>query len=252
MHELAYLRWKKSMFFFFVLLIVTLVADRRYLFLILNGGAMVLPDQFWAIVTNLGDGFMAALALLFVAAKRPDMIRAALVATAIALPFAQGGKILTTVIRPGFIIPEAHVIGHLPGSWSFPSGHTTTVALIFGVIFLMADLKRWRWFSFAIIIFAGFSRIAVGVHWPIDVACGWIVGLSSAAAGVLLTTPERLYRLKTAIVPVILTALSLVFTVAYGMNPRIPVIQELFGITVFLFGLHASITIIKGATAWKR
>jgi len=246
MHERAYLLWKKSMIMCIVLLAFVIVSDRNTLFMNLNRSFSNLPDQFWAIVSNFGDGFMAVLALLFVAKKRPDMVRAALIGIGIAIPFAQGGKFLTTVIRPGFIHPDTvNLIGHLPGSWSFPSGHTTTAALLFGVIFLMSSRKIIRVSMLSVIILAGLSRIAVGVHWPIDVVCGWIVGLSSAAAGVLLTNPNRLITLKSAIVPILLTGCSVIFIFAYGMNPRIPVIQEIYGVTAFIFGLHASISIVK-------
>ncbi len=246
-HERAYLLWKKSMILFVILLCFVVVHDRSGLFLTLNHHFSNMPALFWAITTNLGDGFMAVLALLFVAKKRPDMVRAALIGTIVAIPFAQGGKYLTTVVRPGFLhLHDTNLIGHLPNSWSFPSGHTATAAVIFGVIFLMASGKTVRWSMFALIILVGLSRIAVGVHWPIDVVCGWIVGLSSAAAGVMLTRQNRKSTFRTAIIPVFLTIASLVFLFDYGMNPRIPLIQEIYGVVACIFGVHASVSIIKG------
>lgn len=59
---------------------------------------------------------------------------------------------------------------------SFPSGHSTNVAIAFGFIALEVK-KRWVTILCGIIIFlVGFSRIAVGVHYPTDVLFGWISG----------------------------------------------------------------------------
>ena len=59
---------------------------------------------------------------------------------------------------------------------SFPSGHSTNVAIAFGTIACKVR-KRWVSVVCGIIIFlVGFSRVAVGVHYPTDVLCGWISG----------------------------------------------------------------------------
>jgi len=64
-----------------------------------------------------------------------------------------------------------------PG-YSFPSTHATdhfAMAIFMALIWC----KRWRWIWFWAILWAGlisFSRIYVGVHFPLDVFCGAIYG----------------------------------------------------------------------------
>jgi undecaprenyl-diphosphatase len=65
---------------------------------------------------------------------------------------------------------------------SFPSGHTTNSALMAALIVIVCRgwLPRWaRWpivLAAAVIALAiGFSRVVGGVHWPTDVAGGWLL-----------------------------------------------------------------------------
>ncbi len=65
-----------------------------------------------------------------------------------------------------------------PG-YSFPSTHATDH---FAVAFfaILVFYKKWRWIWFWGILWAGaisFAQIYVGVHFPIDVACGTIYGI---------------------------------------------------------------------------
>lgn len=62
----------------------------------------------------------------------------------------------------------------LPYSWSMPSGHAASSALLAGLAYknnepLCFITLVW---SFAV----GISRIILGAHYPSDVAAGWIVG----------------------------------------------------------------------------
>ncbi len=247
-----FIYWKRSALLLFALLLIVAFTDREKVFLILNQVGSPLGVTFWGLITNLGDGFVAGLIPLFFARKRPDIIRASLIATAVAVPFVQGIKFLTTVIRPGFIIPEAIVYGHQPSSWSFPSGHTATVAVILGVIWLMADSRFGRWTALILMFLGGFSRIAIGVHWPIDVIIGFLIGISSAAAGAILTKDNRNCTLKVAGLTLFLSIAAVMFLIDYNLNPSFPIIQKVFGITALIFGITATISIVKRSLPWKR
>ena len=70
--------------------------------------------------------------------------------------------------------------------YSFPSGHGATAVSLFGTL-AMDVRKRWMWFVAIIMpLLIGLSRIAVGVHYPTDVLCGWVVGLLAIGFNVLL------------------------------------------------------------------
>jgi membrane-associated phospholipid phosphatase len=70
--------------------------------------------------------------------------------------------------------------------YSCPSGHAATSAALFGGIGREMR-KRWMW-TLAIVmpLLIGFSRFAVGVHYPTDVLGGWAVGLLAIGFNVLL------------------------------------------------------------------
>lgn len=67
-------------------------------------------------------------------------------------------------------------------SYSFPSGHAITTMAIYGMaIFFLAEsypkAKRPIYAVGGVILFlVGLSRVYLGVHWPSDVLCGWLIG----------------------------------------------------------------------------
>jgi membrane-associated phospholipid phosphatase len=89
-------------------------------------------------------------------------------------------------VRPTLPNPVAHA----PGA-SFPSGHAFTATLGCGVILLillpvLSRRARWAAWVLAVLIAGavGYSRVALGVHWPTDVAGGWLLGVGLLAATV--------------------------------------------------------------------
>ncbi len=244
--------WKWSTIILLLCSVAVLLIDRNSLFLFLNNNSAIFPDHFWGIMTNLGDGFVACLIVLCCAHKRPDFVRASLIATAVALPIIQGLKYYTTVLRPGILLSEmTNAIGHHPSSWAFPSGHTATVAVVFGVIWFMADSRTIRWSALVVMLFASFSRIAVGVHWPIDVVIGLIVGISCAAVGSLLTKNNRDSTLGTRIVVLIVSLASLNFMTDYHLTPNYPLLQKIFGTMALLFGIRILLFEFIRSVKWK-
>lgn len=84
--------------------------------------------------------------------------------------------------------------------YSFPSGHATIAVVFFGVLafLVLTNKKSKKSFDYgkffcvlstiAIILFSGFSRIYLRVHWLSDVLAGFVLG------GIILFSGIILYR----------------------------------------------------------
>lgn len=81
--------------------------------------------------------------------------------------------------RPEWAHPAAHA-----GGWSFPSGHSTAIAAVAGIVIVLAVMfsptrqLRGRVVVGALVAAAvvGFDRILLGVHYPSDVLGGFLLG----------------------------------------------------------------------------
>lgn len=64
--------------------------------------------------------------------------------------------------------------------FSFPSGHSTTAAAFYGSLYHNFKLKPLRILCMLLIILVPISRMYLGVHWPMDIVIGTILGLVCA------------------------------------------------------------------------
>lgn len=71
---------------------------------------------------------------------------------------------------------EADVNDIAAQGYSFPSGHSTNSACVYGYMPLIFKHKIFKIMAVALPFIVGLSRVILGVHYPTDVFVGWAMG----------------------------------------------------------------------------
>ena len=82
--------------------------------------------------------------------------------------------------RPPLSFPDPAPLVRLPGNPSFPSGHSATSFACAYLLGWLTPLPKVPLYVLAALIAS--SRVYVGVHYPLDVIGGALVGLAVAIA----------------------------------------------------------------------
>ena len=159
-------------------------------FLGLNAVADSYPGWVLQWLTAVG-GDAAPFALgLFLARRYPRVLLALMLAAILASAYSRGLKPLFDAARPPAVMPLAdfNLIGPALRRASFPSGHSVAAGAFCGVLVYYARWSETRVLWVLLATLVGLSRVAVGVHWPVDVAFGLAGGVLAAWLGVRLAT----------------------------------------------------------------
>lgn len=189
-------KWIKGSVFFALaaLLAWAIAVYNQELFFLINGLSQQVPRPWQPVMaqglhllTSLGDGvFVVLIVTLFV--TRPGRYLPAdsvffvlgLVSYLVSGAVVQGIKRLADLPRPlaelGF--DQVYHVGEILRSHSFPSGHAAAAMALAGVLFLAARSKGAKVAVLVAGMVVALSRVAVGVHWPIDVFVGGVLGYS--------------------------------------------------------------------------
>ncbi len=152
---------------------------------------------------TFGGCFLAIALLLSLRRGRRSLAPLVLTAICAADGIAWLLKRLIGRVRPPLQLPDIHALVPLPTSGSFPSGHATAA---FAAATVLALALRRGPVTAALFALAGavaYSRLYVGVHFPIDAlagaALGVVVGAATwAVARRVLGEPAAAARCRTA------------------------------------------------------
>ncbi len=147
---------------------------------IINGTlSAVWLDPFMRFVTekfNFTGAIVAAMVLVLILGRRKDrfgllvLVLTVLVADLIGNQF----KHLIMRVRPCNVLDNVRLVVGCSSSFSLPSGHATN---IFGaMVFLSMRYRRFMPLFLAIAFVVAYSRVYVGVHYPIDITVGAMLG----------------------------------------------------------------------------
>jgi membrane-associated phospholipid phosphatase len=189
-------------------------------FVYLNTLCAAIAAPVWTGLSLLGNawGILGVTAPLLVLA--PRLMWAWLCAAPFAILFARVGKGLIVSPRPAAEVDNAQmrIVGETLHNVSMPSGHTLTAFAVASAIdFALPEKGRTRhlWL-FALAAGAGLSRIAVGAHWPGDVAVGASLGLLAGMLGTRLLARMGAQHLQPTAWSLRMVAVLLV-TTAYAL-----------------------------------
>lgn len=189
----------------------------RTLFISANAQLQRIPTGLWASVSVLGSS-LGALALFAPTLRlRPRWAAAMLLALPFSTLYSQGFKWFIDAPRPPQVLDlnAFHFIGIQPLDAAFPSGHATTAFCLAAVIALLPS-RAYRAVlapaAIGLAVAVALSRVALGVHWPLDLLAGAAGGWLCGMLGVWLSGCWRFWEYRNGIrtMAALLGALSLV------------------------------------------
>ena len=136
---------------------------------------------------------VVVLAVVYVVARNRSVlpVAAGAVAAGLAWALANAAKAIADRPRPYEVITDAVLRQQPAHGTSFPSSHTAvTVAVVIALAPFLARPLAGAGIGYAVLV--GWSRVYLGVHYPLDVLAGAGIGL--AAGGVILLALGTLLR----------------------------------------------------------
>lgn len=172
------------------------LAWERAVFDAINALARAPGGEIWAWLTHAGHflGVAVWVSVLLWPERRTCMARGWKVWAASAvglLLVVRGLKWAVARPRPVAMYGEeaVFVLGPVLRAGSFPSGHTATAVFAAWVVCGLTSSRPRRAVAIGVALMAGFSRVVVGAHHPLDVLAG--AALGSMFGGLALWLSRR-------------------------------------------------------------
>lgn len=177
----------------------TITGNELIVFRYINNWPELLSSVF-LLITQLGSAWMLfAVTLLLLWKKLNRLALRVFFGGVIAYLITEFLKQLVARPRPFELLPGVHLHEYFVTGYGFPSGHTA-LATIVSLIIVASLPKRWRWLPVVWVVPVGVSRVYLGVHAPLDVVAGCMIGtlvfIASQAIGRKLKTVTKITNLS--------------------------------------------------------
>jgi undecaprenyl-diphosphatase len=143
-------------------------------------------------IGTVGAVWIVIALVLAAAWRRWGLLVLTAAAVALADVAATALKELIDVQRPSARFTEPKPLVRAPHDSSFPSGHAATSFAAATVLAAAVPRAAPAWYLLAAAI--AFSRVYVGVHYPLDIVAGAVLGIAIAIALLRLSGARRRSR----------------------------------------------------------
>ena len=207
--------WAIPLFALTAMLIIGITGSNRPLFLFLNHALYFKPEDIWINVTLYGDAAMVMILMLPLVKNHPEIVVKSFIAAIIASLFLHGFKEFMPSPRPPSIFtPDLmHQLGNQFYHSSFPSGHATAPFTLACMVIFLVDNTKIRTLVLVYASLIAISRIATGVHWPIDILGGMFFAWFATYLSMRFfpVSGKNLHAQRAVVVLLLLAAFHLIF-----------------------------------------
>ena len=188
-------------FVWLILLICTISIPKFEMHQALNSYHDYLLDFVFSTLTFLGDGIFAVLLLFvffFIDKKKGLFLLSTFLISSLLAQLLKN-FVFDDFMRPYHYIQSGSL--HVPivsgikmhASYSFPSGHTTTIFALTSALSLFYQSKKIGFSLFVIAVFVGYSRIYLSQHFLEDTIAGSILGVTTSFVIHLILRKNRFF-----------------------------------------------------------
>jgi undecaprenyl-diphosphatase len=157
-------------------------------------------DSFFVALSRIGTWGIVWIILAGLAVwlwRKPVVLPLVFLSDLVAQTLSTLGKLITDRARPGLAYPDPTPLVFLPHTASFPSGHAASSFACAATLARFAPRRAVAVTLYVLAALIAFSRVYVGVHYPLDVIAGAVLGVLVATA--LRPLPRALQRLRRAL-----------------------------------------------------